>query len=176
MADRTERFVPSEAPRVETRLEPAVEARPARERRRIAPPPREQPATLAEAINELSDGFSTLLRGHLQLARVEMKQEMRLVAKDMAMELAGAPAALFGFLLLTVAAALALALVVPYWAAFLIVGGLVFFVGLGVMAWGAMRLRKQKIDLPASSSELKRGRDWAPTLRESPDRMREHLH
>ncbi|MGI5861991.1 MAG: phage holin family protein [Myxococcales bacterium] len=176
MADRTERFVPNEAPRVETQLEPAREARPAGKRRRIAPPPRGQPATVAEAINELSDGLSTLLRGHLQLARVEMKQEMRSVAKDVALEFAGAPAALLGFLLLTVAAALALALLLPYWAAFLIVGGLVFLTGMGLMGWGAARLRKQKIDLPASSSELKRDRDWAPTLRESPDRLRENLH
>ena len=178
MADRT-RYVPGSEPQAEPRLESAVEVRPTRpapvvERRRPTPPP--VPETVTAAINDLSEGMNTLIRGHMQLARVEMKQELRSLARDLVLELGGAPLAFIGYLLLSVTAALALALVLPYWAAFLIVGGLNFLLGVGLMAWGALRLRKEKLELPASTSELKKDRDWAPTLRESPDSMREHLH
>jgi uncharacterized membrane protein YqjE len=170
MADRRKLDLESQ---LETQLQPAVEAQPRIERRRV--PPR-LPESVPDAFADLSEGLSTLLRGHLQLARVEMKQDMRAIAREMGMEAAGTPLLLIGLLLLMVGASLALALALPVWAAFLIVGGANVLGGAALVGWATNKLRGQKVTMPASSDELKKDRRWASTLREPTQALRETLH
>ncbi|MBQ4334311.1 MAG: phage holin family protein [Myxococcaceae bacterium] len=127
------------------------------------------PRTAAQALGDLSEGLSALIRGQFMLARAEMRQEVRAVARDAAMELVGVPIALIGYLLLMFAAVAALALALPIWASFLIVAGAHLLLGLGAIAFGATRMRKKRLGLPRSTDELKKSKSLAQTIgREKP--------
>src|SRR5205085_10316873 len=76
-----------------------------------------------DALQRLLDGLQTFIREHLALARVEMKQDLRAMGKDLAAGAAGVPALGAGYLLLMVALALLLSRWLPIWAAFGIVAG-----------------------------------------------------
>src|SRR3954471_3332416 len=79
-----------------------------------------------DALNRLIDGFQTLVREHLALAKVELKEDLKRMGRSLLFSLAGIPALLAGYLLLNVAVALLLATVIASWAAF----GLVALVNL----------------------------------------------
>lgn len=158
----------------EPRLEAGTPTEPARRRRPPLPGSTAEP--VAEAIRGLSEGLGTLLRGHLQLARLEFKSEMGAVARDMAVEASGTPLVFVGYLLLWVAAALGMSLAMPAWAGFLIAAGINLLVGFALMAYGERRRRREKVNLPVSTSELKKDRAWANELRERPSGQPSELH
>src|SRR2546430_14874513 len=81
------------------------------------------PATVPsrDVLHRLLDGLQTLIREHLALARVELKQDLRTMGRDLATGAAGLPPLAAGFLLLMVAIASLLSLWIPAWAAFGIV-------------------------------------------------------
>src|SRR5919205_3931159 len=77
--------------------------------------------TAKEALQRLIDGFQTLVREHLALAKVEMKDDLRRMGRDVALSAAGLPALFVGYVLFMASMALLLALALPAWLAFLIV-------------------------------------------------------
>src|SRR5947209_1177179 len=87
--------------------------------------------TLGELAKDTAADVRRLVQLELRLALEGLKRQVRAVAAYAAAGLVGALFLLYGLLLLLVGAALALALVVSPWAAFLIVGG-------GVLVLGAM--------------------------------------
>jgi hypothetical protein len=95
----------------------------------------------------------------VQLAVEGVKAQLRMKVAAAAAGAAGAVVALFGLLLALVAGALALALVLPLWAAFLSVGGgLILIAGvLGALAVAGMKARP------------------SPTPREAVDRAKEDV-
>ena len=147
-----------ESVREEVCVDPVREETRSEERK--AHPPR----TAAQALGDLSEGLSALIRSQIMLARVEMRQEVRAVARDAAMEIVGVPIALVGYLLLMFALVAALALALPIWASFLIVAGVHLLLGLGAIAFGALRMRKKRLGLPRSTDELKKSRSLAQTI------------
>src|SRR5438445_10848944 len=96
------------------------------------------PATVPcrDALDRLLDGLQTLIREHLALARVELKQDLRTMGRDLATGAAGVPPLAAGFLLLMFAIASLLSIWLPPWAAFGIVG-LVTLAGGGGLTWPA---------------------------------------
>ena len=62
---------------------------------------REAP-TIGDSIRRLTDGVGRLVREHLQLARAELKEDLRKVGRDVALILAGIPPLLLGYALLMV--------------------------------------------------------------------------
>src|SRR5437016_10069784 len=74
-----------------------------------------------DALNRLIDGFQTLVREHLALAKVELKEDLKRMGRSLLLSAAGVPALVAGYLLLNVAIALLLATVIASWAAFGIV-------------------------------------------------------
>jgi uncharacterized membrane protein YqjE len=79
-------------------------------------------ATLGELIGRMSADLSTLMRKEVQLAKVEIKEEVAKAGKGAGMLGGTAVAGLFGLLMLSFAAAWGLAAVMPTGLAFLIVG------------------------------------------------------
>ena len=140
------------------------------------PPPRAQIESVTDAIRDLSEGLGTLLRGHLQLARVELKHEARSMARDFGLELSGAPLLLFGYFMLWIAGSLGLGLVMPLWAAFLIAAGVNLLAGALLVTLGARRMRREKAKMPATADEWRKDRALASELRESQGAPPEELH
>src|SRR5437016_7125682 len=79
------------------------------------------PPPVKDSLQRLLDGVQSLMREHLALARLEVRDDIKRIARDAALSAAGVPLLLVGYALLMVAAGLALSLVLPNWAAFGIV-------------------------------------------------------
>ncbi len=115
---------------------------------RTTPPsatePIEPEKSLNELISELTTDFSNLVSTHVELAKVEIKEEVKKAGMGAGLLSGAAVAALMTLLLLSFAAAWGLSEIVPEGVAFLIVG-LVWAVVAGVMAVvGRQRLAQTK--------------------------------
>jgi uncharacterized membrane protein YqjE len=118
-----------------------------------------------DALSRLIDGFQTLVREHLALAKIELKEDVTRMARSLVLSAAGLPALLAGYMLFMVALALLLALVLPSWAAF----GIVALVNIG--AGGALtvvfgkKAKETPITLDSTGSELRRDRELLSSLK-----------
>lgn len=125
--------------------------------------PHQPDASLPELISRLTDQSSTLFRQELELAKTEIKQEVRTAGKAGGMFGAAAVVGFLAALLLSFAAAWALGDLDPLNPAlgFLIVG-IVYTAIAGVLAMRG-RTTAQQIDpsLPETSKSLKEDAQWA---------------
>jgi hypothetical protein len=100
---------------------------------------------MMDAFARLLDAVQVLVREHVALARVELKREVRGLARGLSPAAIGVPLLLSGWILLMGAVALALPL--PAWAAFGIVAA-------ANLAAGAALTRAAVRRVPAGGSEL----------------------
>lgn len=100
-----------------------------------------QPST-ADLVKQATEQMSQLVRGELRLAQVELKRKGMHAGLGAGMFGAGGLVALYGLGVLIATAILALALVLPAWAAALIIGVLLMLVA-GVLALIGKRQVKQ---------------------------------
>jgi hypothetical protein len=120
-----------------------------------------------DAFQRLIDGLQTLIREHLALARVEAKEDLRSMGRDLALGAAGVPALATGYLLLMTALAFLLGVWLANWLAFGIVA-VANLAGGAVLSMVCKRkLSGKKVELPASADELRRNREWLSSLKES---------
>ena len=98
---------------------------------------------LGGALARLADGLGRLLADHFALARVELREDLRLIARDAAMIAAFVPFVLIGYALLCVALATLLSTWVGSAGAFAIVGGVNLLVGGVGAAVAAGRLKQR---------------------------------
>lgn len=109
-------------------------------------------SSTGELVSRLSEQVTQLVRHELQLALTELKQKGKQAGIGAGLTGAGGVVALFGLGALVLAAIAALALVVPVWAAALIVGvvvllvaGLLALTGIGQIKRGTPPLPEQAI-------------------------------
>jgi len=81
-----------------------------------------------ELVSQLSEQISHLVRDELQLAQAELKQKGKRAGIGVGLAGAGGVLSLYGLGALVVAVIAALALVLPVWAAALIVGGVLLLI------------------------------------------------
>jgi uncharacterized membrane protein YqjE len=117
-----------------------------------------------DALNRLIDGFQTLVREHLALAKVELKDDLKRMGRSLALSAAGVPALLAGYLLLNVAIALVLALAIPSWAAFGIVALLNLGAGSALTIHFVNKARQTQLSLGSTGTELRRDREMLSTI------------
>jgi len=118
-----------------------------------------------DALHRLLDGLQTFIREHLALARVELKQDLRTMGRDLATGAAGLPALATGYLLFMFALASLISLWLPAWAAFGLVALLNLAAG-GAITWSASRrVARDRIELPCTSEEIRRDRERMAELR-----------
>ncbi|MEU4596304.1 phage holin family protein [Nocardia sp. NPDC023988] len=92
-------------------------------------PPTQHTRSVAELVDDATKQITRLVRDELQLARVEMQDRTKGIARGAGIAGAGGLVAFYGGIALTVAAIFALALVLPEWAAALIVGAALLVIG-----------------------------------------------
>lgn len=85
--------------------------------------------SLGELLSSLATDLQELVRGEVRLARAELDQKLERVVMAAIWLIGGALVAFAGLVVLLQAAAAALAMVMPTWAAFLIVGAVIIVVG-----------------------------------------------
>jgi len=116
--------------------------------------------SLGELFGEMSREFTGLLDTHVELAKVEVREEVRGVTQSVSMFGAAAASGALAVLLLSFAAAWGLAVVMPTGFAFLIVGA-VWAVVAGVLALSG-RARMAKIEKPDDTiAVVKEDVEWA---------------
>jgi len=123
------------------------------------PPPRER--GLASLLADLARQSTRLLRQEIALAKSEMTAKVAQLGIGAGELVAGALILYAGFLVLLAAAVLALILVVPPWAAALIVAGVVLLVGLGVVLKGRHDMRAETLVPGRTLRTLREDADWA---------------
>jgi uncharacterized membrane protein YqjE len=134
----------------------------------MAPKTAAQPPPVKDSFQRLVDGLQTLFREHLALARLELRDDVKRIGRDLLFSAAGVPLLLVGYVLLMVSAGLALALVLQAWAAFLIVAGVNLVAG-AVLAkqFGGRIGKEDKVELPRTAEELQRDKRWVAALRDA---------
>jgi hypothetical protein len=126
------------------------------------------PTPSRDALQQLLDGLQAFIREHLALARVEMKDDLRSLGRDLAIGAASVPALGAGYLLLMMAIGYLIAIWLPNWASFGIVAGINLGAG-GILAWsGARRAMRNRVELPRTASEIRRDREWLVFLKQGP--------
>lgn len=118
--------------------------------------------SLGELLGDLSREVSALMRQEVQLAKTELTEKAVSAGKGAAFFIVAGVIALFAVQALLAAAVLGLALVVPAWAAALIVGAVLLVVA-GIVAFVAVGSMKQaKSPVPRQTVEtLKEDVRWA---------------
>ena len=116
---------------------------------------------LGTVVASAVDGFRTLARAHVDLAKIEMGEAASVRAKGVGMFGAAAVAAMYAVGFVAAAAAAALALLMPTWAAILIVGA-VFLLVAGLLVVIARRgLRTATPPAERTRETLKEDARWA---------------
>ncbi len=95
---------------------------------------------LPEIIGSLATDLQDLVRGEVRLARAELDTKINTLVAAAISLVGGALVAFAGLVVLLQAAAMGLALVIPLWAAFLVVGLLIVVVGALVARGGLAAL------------------------------------
>jgi hypothetical protein len=112
-------------------------------------------------LSDLARQFTLLLRQEMALARAEIVGKIGQLGSASGLVAAGGLIAFAGFLYLLAAATLGLGKVVEMWLAALIVGGVVFVLGLGLTLLGRARLRASNLVPLRTVRSLKDDAAWA---------------
>ncbi len=118
--------------------------------------------TLPELFSDLWRGTSTLVHEELELAKADVSEKVSQAAHATGAMAIGGGVAFAGFLVLLLAAANALAMVLPIgmaaWLSPLIVGGVVLIIGLIMVSGGRNRLKAGNLEPTRSMQSLRRDR------------------
>lgn len=107
-------------------------------------------STIGEIIGSLANDVQDLVRGEIKLARAELDQKLHRVIMAAIWLVGGALLAFAGLVVVLQGAAAALALVLPTWAASLIVGVAIVVIG-GIFAWSGLSMLSLKTLTPDRS-------------------------
>lgn len=113
-----------------------------------------------ELVQDLYRDFQRMVAQTIELAKAEMSVKTSKLAKDGVALAVGGVLAFSGFLFLLTAATAALALVLPFWAAALIVGGVVCLIGGIMAASGYSKMKKVDLTPERTVQSLKEDREW----------------
>ena len=120
---------------------------------------------LGPSLKRVTDGIGRLVREHLQLARAEVREDLKRAGRDLALIVAGLPPLCLGWALVMVAISLWLAKWVGSAAGFLIVGAVHLLAGAalaGVCAW--LLATRDKPSLTRTGRQLEEDRRWLTRL------------
>jgi Putative Actinobacterial Holin-X, holin superfamily III len=126
------------------------------------------PVPSKDAFQRLIDGLQTLVREHMALARIELKEDLRGMGHDVVAGAAGVPALVAGYLLFMIALGYLLAVWLPSWAAFGIVALANLGAGAVLTAGGIRKVRARRVDLHRSGEELQQDKRWMASLGDGP--------
>jgi len=121
--------------------------------------------SLGDLFGDLTQEITTLVRQEMALLKTEMRHKVSHVVRDLIFLAAGGAIAYAGLLALVAALVCLLALVMPLWAAALVVGLLVTGVG-GALVWkGLSALKKEDLVPHETLDTLKEDRGGAQSTR-----------
>lgn len=117
--------------------------------------------SLGDLFGDLSRETSTLLRQEVALAKSELTQKAGQVGRDVGFLVAGGAVAYAGFLAILAAVIIALAIVLPWWLAALIVGLVVVGIGYLLVQKGLSSLKHEDLAPRQTIETMKENLEWA---------------
>jgi uncharacterized membrane protein YqjE len=143
----------------EIRIEPVPDAAP------VEPPGlvRDGEASLGVLFRQLAEDSRTLIRQEVALAKVELKENARSVAKGAVAIGLGVGMLIVGLLVLTAFLVLGLGVLLggQYWLSSLIVGGLLAVIGAIALLSGRKGLASDELKPEQTVQTIRENRDWA---------------
>jgi uncharacterized membrane protein len=113
-----------------------------------------------EIIQDLLENVQEILRSEVRLAKAEITQEAKKAARSVAISAGGAILAIFALGLVLWAAVYALSLVLPMWAAALIIGVLVGIIAGAMIAAGRTRMKQVNPKPETTIRSVKENVEW----------------
>lgn len=121
--------------------------------------------SIGQLLTELTRDFRTLFRQELELFSAEMKEKMRVVARDAVGIGAGAFLLYAGFFVLLAAMVLGLATVMPAWGAALVIAAPLMVVGFALVQKARKDLTNLEKKPEQTTEALRETVQWAKTLK-----------
>jgi hypothetical protein len=125
------------------------------------PPPDEGDKSLSDLLSTLTSQLSTLFRKEVELAQVEIKQEIRKAGKAAGALGTAGGAGYMAVLMLSFALAWGLGELIPVWAGFLIVGAIYAVVAAVMYSSGKKKLDQVDPKPEQTIDTLKEDAEWA---------------
>jgi hypothetical protein len=116
----------------------------------------DRPQKVGELVGGLASDVQDLLRGEIALARSEFDQKLHTIISSAIWVAGGALVAFAGLVVLLEALAAALALVIPVWAASLIVGLGIVIIGAAFARSGLSQLSLKQLSPDRTAASLKK--------------------
>ena len=116
--------------------------------------------SLGELLSNLATEAVLLLRQELELFKAEVKEKLGRDGRAGALVAAGGVILLSGWLALLAAAILALGLVLPWWAAALLVAAVALIVGFVILRIGMRQLSREDLTPHRTLSSLRTDAAW----------------
>ena len=116
---------------------------------------------LGQIVASVVGGFGTLARKHVELAKIEAAEAVSVRGKGAGMMAGAAVVAMYAVGFLFAAGAAALALVLPVWAAILIVAVLMFLVAWVLVTLGRRTIKSAPAPGERTQETLKENLAWA---------------
>lgn len=123
--------------------------------------PADQEPRLAELFQDAFFRIQEIIRSEMRLAKAETKEELGKAVKAGAVVGGGGVLSLYAFGLLLLAGVTALALVVPLWLAFLLIGALTGTIAAWMIAAGRHQLRRVHVRPEKTISTVRENLEWA---------------
>jgi len=117
--------------------------------------------SLGELFGDLSSETSNLVRQEVALAKTELMEKATQVGRDVGLLAAGGLVVYAGFLAVLAAVIIALAIVMPWWLAALLVGLVVIGVGYFLVQKGLDGLKHEDLAPRQTLDTLKENLEWA---------------
>ena len=122
--------------------------------------PMKQERSLGELFSELAGETSTLVRQEVALAKAELSQKAAYVGRNVGLLVAGGAVVFAAFLAVMAAAVIGLSNAMPSWAAALVVGVVVGFVGGALVFKAAYALKETDVTPRQTVETLKEDAQW----------------
>ena len=116
---------------------------------------------IGQILTSVVGGFGILARKHVELAKIEAAEAVSVRGKGAGMMAGAAVVAMYAIGFLFAAGAAALALVVPVWAAILIVAVLMFLVAWVLVMLGRRTIKSAPAPVERTQEALKEDMRWA---------------
>jgi fatty acid desaturase len=116
---------------------------------------------IGQILTSVVGGFGILARKHVELAKIEAAEAVSVRGKGAGMMAGAAVVAMYAIGFLFAAGAAALALVVPVWAAILIVAVLMFLVAWVLVMLGRRTIKSAPAPAERTQEALKEDMRWA---------------
>ena len=124
-------------------------------------------AGIVATVQEVTDGFLTLARTHMELAKAEARQEVKAYAQNARLAAIGGLVAALGFVFLNAFGVLLAAMLGGLTAAVVtagVLGGLYLMGGLAMLGVALRNAREREAALQSTRTEIKRSSTWVKEI------------